>query len=328
MEPTAREGIGTGPSRPARSYLFVPGDQPGMLAKASGRGADALIVDLEDAVAPAGKDSATDQVGDWLRAGGTSRGGPPCWVRVNSGALMERDLRAVVTAALTGVCLPKINSVEALRTVDTVLAEAEAEAGLPVGSVAVAPLIETAAAVLDAPAIAGGPRVRQLILGEADLAAELGIEPSGDGCELLAVRTQVVLASAAAGLDPPAGPVLLDLDDPERLRRTTEALRRAGFGSRLAVHPNQVPVINEVFTPSPEAVDAARRLIERFDAAVAAGTGAFRDADGRMVDEAVVRAARRIVARGPDARDPEAGASGARGPDATATGSDRPGGSG
>jgi citrate lyase subunit beta / citryl-CoA lyase len=290
----------TAPQGTARTYLFVPGDQRGKLARAAERGADALILDLEDAVAPAAKDQARGAVSEWLR-GRRLDGGPQCWVRVNAGERLERDLRAAVTPALTGVCVPKVVSVEMLRTVDTVLAEAEAEAGLPGGSVAVAPLIETAAAVLEARAVAGAPRVRHLVLGEADLVAELGIEPSADERELLAVRTQVVLASAAAGLAPPTAPVLLDVDDPVRLRRSTEALRRMGFGSRLAIHPNQVPVINQVFTPPQATVDAARRLIDRFEAAAAAGIGAYLDDDGRMVDDAVVRAARRIVARGADA---------------------------
>lgn len=113
---------------------------------------------------------------------------------------------------------------------------------------------------------------------------------------------------SAAGIEPPTAPVLPEVNDLGRLRRSTEAMRRLGFGSRLAVHPSQVPIINEVFTPPPAAVDAARRMIDRFEAAAAAGTGVYVDDDGRMVDEAVIRAARRFVARA--AGDPRRGDAG------------------
>jgi citrate lyase subunit beta/citryl-CoA lyase len=139
--------------------------------------------------------------------------------------------------------------------------------------------------------------VRQLGLGELDLRAEVGIEPSDDERELLPVRVQVVLASAAAGLAPPIGPISTDFRDHEALQHSTDALRRLGFGSRWAIHPAQVPVINQVFMPTPEQLEAARRLVERFDGALDQGVGVGVDEDGKMVDEAVVRAARRILAR-------------------------------
>jgi citrate lyase subunit beta/citryl-CoA lyase len=120
---------------------------------------------------------------------------------------------------------------------------------------------------------------------------------TADDRELLAVRVLVVLASAAAGLDPPIGPVSTDFRDLAALRRSTDALRRLGFGSRWAIHPAQVPIINQIFTPALEQVNAARRLIERHDSAVRQGTGVCVDEDGHMVDEAVVRAARRTLAR-------------------------------
>jgi citrate lyase subunit beta / citryl-CoA lyase len=158
-------------------------------------------------------------------------------------------------------------------------------------------LLESAAGILSARAIAQEPRVWQLGLGELDLCAEVGIQPSADERELLSIRVHVVLASAAAGLEPPVGPVWTDFRDLAALRRSTEALRRVGFGSRWAIHPAQVPVINETFTPTPEQLEAARRLVERYDSALDEGVGVCVGEDGHMVDEAVVRAARRILAR-------------------------------
>jgi citrate lyase subunit beta / citryl-CoA lyase len=282
----------------ARSYLYVPGDQARKLQHALASGADAIIADLEDAVAPSAKADARRTVADWL-ATQLDSDHPELWVRVNASArLLADDVHAVVGPAVTGICLPKTHTPEQLRSLDELLAAAEPRAGVAEGSIKVVPLLESAAGILSARAIAEQPRVWQLGLGELDLCAEVGIEPSADERELLPVRVQVVLASAAAGLAPPIGPVSSDFRDLAALRRTTEALRRVGFGSRWAIHPAQVPVINQTFMPTPEQLEAARRLVERYDGALERGVGVCVDEDGQMVDEAVVRAARRILVRG------------------------------
>jgi citrate lyase subunit beta / citryl-CoA lyase len=281
----------------ARSYLFVPGDQARKLQHALASGADAIIADLEDAVAPSAKANAQRTVADWL-ATQPNGGQPELWVRVNSSArLLGDDVRAVVGPAVTGICLPKTHTPEQVRSLGELLGAAERQANLAEGSTSIVPLLESAAGILSARAIAEQPRVRQLGLGELDLCAEVGIEPSDDERELLPVRVQVVLASAAAGLAPPIGPISTDFRDLDALQDSTDALRRVGFGSRWAIHPAQVPVINQIFTPTPEQLEAARRLVERFDGALDQGVGVGVDEDGKMVDEAVVRAARRILAR-------------------------------
>jgi citrate lyase subunit beta/citryl-CoA lyase len=289
-------GEGAGTVSP-RSYLFVPGDQARKLQHASASGADAIIADLEDAVAPSAKANARRTVADWLA---TQRNGdqPELWVRVNSSArLLAEDVHAVVGPAVTGICLPKTHTAEQVRGLGEALGAAERQAGLAEGAIRVVALVESAAGILSARAIAKEPRVRQLGLGELDLCAEVGIEPSADERELLPIRVQVVLASAAAGLAPPIGPVSIDFRDLDALQSSTAALRRQGFGSRWAIHPAQVPVINQAFMPTPEQLEAARRLVERFDGALDQGVGVCIDEGGRMVDEAVVRAARRTLAR-------------------------------
>jgi citrate lyase subunit beta/citryl-CoA lyase len=281
----------------ARSYLYVPGDQADKLQHALGSGADAIIADLEDAVAPSAKANARRTVADWLA---TQLDGdhPELWVRVNASArLLADDLHAAVGPAVTGICLPKTHAPQQLRSLGELLGAAEREADLVEGSIRVVPLLESAAGILSARAIAQEPRVWQLGLGELDLCAEIGIQPSADERELLPIRVQVVLASAAAGLEPPVGPVSTDFRDLEALRQSTDALRRVGFGSRWAIHPAQVAVINQVFMPTPEQLKAARRLVERYDGALDQGVGVCADEDGRMVDEAVVRAARRTLTR-------------------------------
>ncbi|HEY8533120.1 MAG TPA: CoA ester lyase [Micromonospora sp.] len=279
-----------------RSYLYVPGDAPEKLHKALGRGADALIVDLEDAVAPARKAEARTVVAEWLRTLPAAGDQPvQLWVRINPGELGHEDVRAVVGPALTGVMLAKTESVADLRALDDVLTEVEEKAGLARGSVQVVPLLESAAAVLRAQDIATGPRVVRLQVGEADLGADTGITPGEDEREWAMIRAHVVLVSAAARINPPVAPVSTNFRDLEKLRRSTEALARQGFVGRACIHPAQIAVVNEVFTPDEATVAAARDVVTAFDAAMAEGRGVAVGPDGRMIDEAVVRNARRVL---------------------------------
>ena len=260
----------------ARSYLYVPADRPEMLAKAAYRGADALIVDLEDAVAPSRKVEARRILSDFLP------GPAETWVRVNNHPdLLADDL--AVSAGAAGI----------------VLAKAEPESLSQVVSMTplpLTPLIETAAGLLATTEMAAVAGVERLAIGEADLSAELGVTLGDDGAELLYARSTLVVASAAAGIDAPMGPVFTDFRDADELRRSTDALARLGFGSRPAIHPAQVEMINEAFTPTPEQLADARELIVAFEEALAAGAGAAA-ADGVMFDAAVVRQARRVLDR-------------------------------
>lgn len=297
----------------SRSHLYVPGDQAEKLERAADRGADALIVDLEDSVAPDAKPSARRLVARWLasRGYGDTAGRAPAevWVRVNPvGSARPQDVRddvaAVVGPGLAGVCLAKAQSAEEVRVLDELLAAAEDRVGMEPGSLRVSALIESARGLLAAPSIAGAPRLSRLQIGEADLGAELGIAAGPDESELAALRLQVVVASAAAGIGAPVGPVSTNFTDLEAFAAGTERLKRLGFGGRAVIHPAQIPVVHAVFTPSPEEVRQARDLVERFDAAVAAGSGVIVDECGRMVDEAVVRVARNLLARaGSDAEE-------------------------
>jgi citrate lyase subunit beta/citryl-CoA lyase len=279
-----------------RSYLYVPGNAPAKLEKALDRAADALIVDLEDAVPAAEKEATRQAVADWLsRLPRASDADVQVWVRINPGAAGHEDVRAVLGPSLTGVMVAKTESAAELERLDAVLTEVESERGLVPGGIGVVPLLESAAAVLDARHIAGAPRVVRLQVGEADLAADTGITPSDDDREWATTRAMIVLVSAAAGLLPPVAPVSTDFRDAERLAESTRALARQGYVGRACIHPGQIPVVNAVFTPTPDVVAAATELVDRFDAAVAGGQGVIVGADGRMVDEAVVRQARRVL---------------------------------
>lgn len=263
------------------SYLYVPGTRPDRFDKAVASGAGCVILDLEDAVPHPEKTAAREHVATWLRGHPAA----PVCVRINGGALLEDDLRAVTEAGARLVSLPKASVDECMR------------AG-SISDVDVIALCETADGILRARDIAACHNVVRLAIGEADLGAELAIEPSEDGREMWPMRAQVILASAAERLDPPIAPIWTDFQDLVALRASTVALRRAGFGARAAIHPAQVAVINEVFTPTKDEIEKARKLIDLFDAA---GGAACVDENGRMVDEAIVRTARRTLssAEGP-----------------------------
>lgn len=281
----------------ARSYLYVPADQPDKLAKARGRGADALVLDLEDAVASQHKGTAraaaTAFLAEW-------RPGPELWVRVNSDRLAE-DIPAVVASGLRGLWVPKAEP-DLLREVDALLGAAEREIGLPSGAIEVVALIETARGVLGAPAVAASPRVARLGLGEADLSGELGLQPGPARTELAPIRAQVVLASAAAEIGAPVGPVETAVHDVDQLRESTKALLRQGFRARSAIHPGQLATINAVFTPTDEELAAARAVLGRLADAERDGRGVAIDERGRMIDRAVVRSAQEVVELDPASR--------------------------
>jgi citrate lyase subunit beta/citryl-CoA lyase len=267
-----------------RSALYVPGDQEDKLRKAFSRGADAVIVDLEDAVPAAGKDAARAAVGRWL----AGPDGPTAelWVRVNGGEVAEVDIsQLAVHPSVTGFVLAKTEEPESVAAAADLLDQLGSDALL-------SPLLESASAVLRAEAIARSPRVAYLQLGEVDLGADAGIDPGDDERELLFARSAVVLASAASQIDPPLGPVSTEFRDVEWLRRSTVALRRLGFVGRACIHPAQVAVAHDVFTPSADEIERARALLARFHGAA---TGVFVDDDGRMVDKAVVRRAELLL---------------------------------
>lgn len=274
----------------ARSYLYVPGDRPDRFAKAAVSGADAVVLDLEDGVSPAGKIVARREVLDFERTPG-----PQWWVRVDTRTLGQ-DLVAAARAGTQGVFVPGAE-VELLAEVDRLLGDAERAAELPEGRLEVIGLIETARGLQEIGELARSPRLTRLGIGEADLAAELGISPGPEREELWPGRFAVVVASAAAGIGAPVGPVETRLGEADVLAASTARLVRQGFGARTAIHPRQIDTIHDLLTPSEQEVASAREVVAVFEQADAEGTGVGVTADGRLVDLAVVRSARSVLAR-------------------------------
>jgi citrate lyase subunit beta / citryl-CoA lyase len=274
-----------------RSYLYCPGDRPDRLARAHSRGADAVIADLEDAVHPDRKDAARRAVADWLAAA-QPRGETRVRVNPDTPHALAADVAATMTAGVRGAVLPKAEPA-AVTALAGLLADRERALGRPTGSFAVIAVIETARGLLAAPELAAAPRVLRMGFGLADLAAELGA--AADLEVLRPLLLQVVVASAAAGIAPPVGPASVMIDDAEGLRDSTADLRRLGFRARSAIHPGQVPVINDEFTPTEAEVTRARAIVAAAEAAAERGEGVATDSDGRMLDVAVVRSSRAVL---------------------------------
>ncbi|HXN21775.1 MAG TPA: CoA ester lyase [Candidatus Dormibacteraeota bacterium] len=279
----------------ARSYLFAPGNDERLLRKVFTAGADAVVLDLEDAVAADRKQQARKLVAEAL---GTRRGeNTPIYVRINSvsSGLWRQDVEAVVTSPIFGVRLAKAESAEEVHALNQALSAAEARAGLPDRSIRVVPTIESAAGVLAAREIARMARVEALVFGAVDFFRDIGAETDLSGTAALYAQSYLVLVSRAAGLNPPIAPAYTRVEDVEGLRATSEAARRLGFFGRSCIHPRQIPVVHEVFTPTAEQVAGARAVVEAFERATAKGSAAFVMEGDQFVDEAIVKRARAVL---------------------------------
>jgi citrate lyase subunit beta/citryl-CoA lyase len=273
-----------------RSMLYVPANVPRFVAKAPGSGADAVILDLEDSVPVAAKDAARDGLAD---AVATCRTGPGAvLVRVNRPLrLAVRDIEAAVAAGADGILLTKAMDAGHVRLAAELLDELEGASPRAV----LLPLIETAPAVAQMEAIAAAsPRVAGLLCGAEDLAAELGC--TADDEVIALIKRRMVIAAAAANVTP-FGTLgsIADFRDHDRLRDVIARSRRAGFGGASCIHPGVVPLLNEGFAPTGKELDLARRQIAAAEEAAREGRGSF-EVDGRMVDEPILRRARRILA--------------------------------
>ncbi len=284
---------------PCRSYLFAPGNSEKLLVRVFDAGADAIVLDLEDAVPESEKERARRMVsaaiGDHAKAG--EKGGPQVWVRINGRRERWReDVNAVVRSGLFGVRLPKAARFEEVVALDQTLTDAEARNDLAPRSVCVALTIESALGVVAARSLAGAPRVRHLCFGATDLARDLGVEPGPDEIELLLAKQELVIASRAAGIDPPVASVHTDLMDAPGLKRTTLLSRRLGFFGRSCIHPKQLETVHEIFAPDAEAGDRALLVLAAWKEALSRGSAATTTSDGRFVDRAVARRAESVLA--------------------------------
>jgi len=285
-----------------RSMLFVPGDSPKKLAKGDGAGADALILDLEDSVAPDNKARARELVPAYMAERPRAARSSELWVRINplETAYALADLAAIVAAGPDGVMLPKAHGPAEVRRLSYYLDALEAQAGLAAGSIGILPVAtETAKAPfqLGGYADAGLQRLRGLTWGAEDLSAALGASTNLDArgewtLTYRMARSLTLLAAHAAGVQA-IETLHVDYADEAGLRESCRRAREEGFSGRIAIHPAQVAAINESFTPSPAEVDHARRVVEAFQRAGDAGVVGL---DGKMLDRPHLKQATALLA--------------------------------
>ena len=281
---------------PYRSFLFAPGNHARRVEKALTLPADAVILDLEDAVAISEKPATRDLV---VAAYQQPRHGK-LYVRVNAytTAWCFADIAAVTRSGLDGIILPKVESADQLRSADWMITNLERERGLPVGGIDLVPIIETALGIRDIGAIAAsGSRTKRMAFGAGDYTLDLGMVWSRDEGELLPARSAVVMASRAAGIEPPFDTVWADLRDPEGFARSAAHAAALGFQGKMCIHPDQIAVANAAFSPSAEQLVWARRVITAFEEAEAKGLASIQ-LDGQFIDYPIVQRARQVVARG------------------------------
>lgn len=287
-----------------RSWLFVPGDSEGKLAKAASCGADAIIVDLEDSVSSANKALARDQARNWLtlhRQQVVQDRKLGRWVRINAmdSRAWREDLVAILPGAPDGIVLPKAAGPESVQQLGAELYELEGRSGVPAGSTRILPLVsETASAALTVGQYAGTslPRLAGLTWGAEDLAAAIGATRKRDAAggwsdAFRYVRAQTLLTAHARGV-PAIETVHADFSDEAGLRAAAEGASADGFSGMLAIHPAQIDIINRAFTPSEAELAEARAIIAAFAASPDAGALQI---DRKMIDRAHLKLAQRIL---------------------------------
>jgi len=278
-----------------RSFLFAPGNHARRVEKCLTLAADAVILDLEDAVANAEKAATRAVVVEALQRPRRCRG----YVRVNALGTewSHGDFVAVVAAGVDGIVLPKVESAGDLQTAEWLLQSLERERGLPAGGIDLIPIIETAAGFSNVGHIArAARRARRLAFGAGDFTLDVGITWSAHETELLPYRSTIVVESRAAGLEPPLDTVWVSLQDAEGFAASVQRAKDLGFQGKLCIHPDQVPVVNERFRPSAGELAHARRVVEAFAQAERDGLAAIQ-VDGRFVDYPIVYLAQRLIDR-------------------------------
>src|SRR5918994_1463181 len=280
-----------------RSWMFVPGHRQRMIDKALGLKADAIMLDIEDGVAPNEKDAARKNIDESLgrqrAAGSRAR-----FVRINAigHARMDADLEAVVRPGLEGLVCPKVDVPNEVLKVEAILNEREPKMEMAPGGVKLLIAIESPQGLLNAPAIAASSsRIIGLMFGAEDFGRELGLPTSreGEARDLIYARSAIVIAAAAAHVQAVDG-VWVDLNDSQGLLNFARQARQLGFSGMSCIHPSQVDAINTTFSPSADEIDYAQRVVQAFEEAQARGDGSIAFG-GQLIDRPIVERARRTI---------------------------------
>ena len=278
-----------------RSLVFVPGNRANMLERALGFGADIVMVDLEDSVPPGEKAAACEMAAEWVPR--LAAAGRRVMVRVNSldTGLTSQELDTVVCPELAGISVGKGDSAWDLQQVDQLLGPLESRAGIPRGTIKLVPWIETAMAIVHVYEMArASQRIVGIAFGAEDYTNDMGVIRTDFGEECYYARSAVAVAARAARVAALDGP-FVGFRDPNGLRTDAGAARQMGFTGKFAIHPAQIDIINETFSPHPDDVEYARTVVAAWEEAESAGRGSL-SIDGRMVDVPVVKRAQNLLA--------------------------------
>lgn len=278
-----------------RSLVFVPGNRANMLERALSFGADVVMVDLEDSVPPGEKASACEMAAEWVPR--LAAAGRRVMVRVNSldTGLTSQELDMVVCPELAGISVGKGDSAWDLQQVDRLLGPLESRIGIPRGTIKLVPWIETAMAIVHVYEMArASQRIVGIAFGAEDYTNDMGVIRTDFGEECYYARSAVAVAARAARVAALDGP-FVGFRDPDGLRTDAGTARQIGFTGKFAIHPAQIDIINETFSPHPDDVEYARTVVAAWEEAESAGRGSL-SIDGRMVDVPVVKRAQNLLA--------------------------------
>lgn len=278
-----------------RALLYMPGDNWKMITKSITLGVDSICMDMEDGTAVNKKAEARATIAKALQE--LDFGASEKLARINSvGSGWEKDdIEAVLPHKPDGIVIPKVESFEQVEWASRIIEDAELKNGWQVNSIRILIGVETAKGILNLKEIAAHPRLEAVIFGGEDFAASIGATRTKDAIELLYARQAVIAACAAFDLQP-IDIVTIDYKDLDALKVESEFGARLGFSGKQVIHPNQVPVAQEAFTPSAEAISYARRIIETFEASQKEGKGAY-SLDGKMIDMPLLKNAQKVLAR-------------------------------
>ena len=288
-----------------RSFLFAPGNHPRKVEKVFDAGSDAVILDLEDAVATAEKVATRDVIVEALQRPRRNLG----YVRVNSfeTEFCFGDIDAIVGPGLDGIVLPMVENPAQLIAVDWMVANLERARGLEVGAIDIMPILETGKGIAALPDIAGcGSRVKRMAFGAGDYTYDMNMDWTLDEVNLDDARSRMVLASRAADLEPPVDTVWIHIKDLDGIRASSERAKQMGFQGKMCIYPPQVAIVNEVYSPTVAEIEHAEKVVAAFDEAEKAGSSSIQ-LDGYFIDYPIVYKAQRILDAARAIRAQEAG---------------------
>jgi citrate lyase subunit beta/citryl-CoA lyase len=281
-----------------RTALFVPGNRPDRIEKAFNTEADVVIIDLEDAVPNSEKEISRSKVREKVAQFSHRM----MLVRINAlgSPFIEGDLEEAIVEGVNGIVLPKVEKADDIHDINKFLLEVEKKRSLPEGSIHLFPLIESAAAVQHVYDIVSAKtkpeRIYTVAFGAADYTLDMGIEMTMEGTELFYARSRISVACRAAGVAPPIDtPFMIDLNDIDALISDAKRAKELGFQGKQVIHPKQIEPCNRIFSPTPEEIAKAEKIIQVFEEAEAAGTAAIQ-VEGKFIDYAVVKKSKDILA--------------------------------